>query len=192
MRPSVLFSLLVLLEVALACSCRGDDGSARRYGELMRHDELLLAFCLVGRPDVQGELKLTAKQVAAIKHACSTKAQDIPGLMELLTNARKLQSDPALSPSDKEELGKAVSTTMRILCEAYQRRELSATLSANQRQRLNELLTQMAGPIAILDNHTISSKLQLSEKQTAEMADTAKHYELGLGWIRAALRTTTN
>jgi len=183
MRPNASFSLLLVLWFA-SCRCLGDDGSARRYG-LPKGEEPLLTLCVLGRPDVQAELKLTAKQIATIKRVCSAKAEDIPGAKELLTNARKLQSDPALSASAKEKLGKALHDAMSGLCEAHQRRELSAVLSANQRQRLDEILIQMVGPIAILESPTISSKLQLSEKQTAEMADTAKHYESGFGWIRA-------
>jgi hypothetical protein len=184
MKPKVLFSLLMLVQLIASCPCVGDDGSARRYAELMRDDEPSLMFCLLGRPDVQGELKLTAKQITTIKHACGAKAQDIPGLMQLLADLKKRRSDPSLSASDKEKVGKAASAHMKSLCEEYQRRELSATLSANQRQRLDELLTQMVGPMAILENPAISAKLRLSEKQRAAMADTVKYYEAGLGWLR--------
>jgi hypothetical protein len=42
----------------------------------------------------------------------------------------------------------------------------------------------MRGPIALLDDPAILSKLQLSEKQRAEMGETVKHYEAGLKWLR--------
>jgi len=185
MKTNLLFSLLMLAQFAASCPCLGDDGSARRYAEFMGYDDLFLTFCLLERGDVQHELKMTAKQVAIVKHVPRATAREIPGLMELLAENRKRQSDPTLSASDKEKLAKAATSDMKSHVEAYQRKELSATLSAHQRQRLSELLMQMRGPIAILNDLAISSKLQLSEKQRAELEDTVKHYEVGLGWLRA-------
>jgi hypothetical protein len=183
MKPTHLFSLLVLAQFVASCPCLGDDGSARRYAELLGNDELFLTFSLLERGDVQHELKMTAKQVAIVKQAYT--AREIPGMTEFLANSRKRQSDPTLSAVDRVKMGKAVHAEFRSRIEAFQRKELSAALSAIQRQRLDELLTQMRGPIAILDNPAISSKLRLSERQRAEMQDTVKHYEAGLGWLRA-------
>jgi hypothetical protein len=185
MKPTHLFSLLVLVQVVASCPCLGDDGSARRYAELLGNDELFLTFSLLERGDVQHELKMTAKQVATVKQAYNATAREIPGMTELLANSRKRQSDPTLSAADRVKLGKAVNAEFRSHIEAFQRKELSVALSTIQRQRLDELLTQMRGPIAILENPAISSKLQLSERQRAEMQDTVKHYEAGLGWLRA-------
>jgi hypothetical protein len=159
MKTNLLFSLSVVAQFVASCPCLGDDGSARRYAEFMGNDELFLTFCLLERGDVQHELKMTAKQVAIVKHVPCATAREIPGLTELLTKNRKRQSDPTLSASDKEKLAKAVHSDMKSHIEAYQHKELSCTLSANQRQRLDELLMQMRGPIAVLDNPAISSKL---------------------------------
>ncbi len=186
MKPTHLFSLLVLAQLVASCPCLGDDGSARRYAELLGNDELFLTFSLLERGDVQHELKMTSQQVAIVKQAYNATAREIPGMTELLANSRKRQLDTTLSASDRVKWGKAVNSDMKNRIEAYQRKELSATLSANHRQRLDELLTQMRGPIAILENPAISSKLPLSERrQRAEMQDTVKHYEAGLGWLRA-------
>ena len=181
---NALSGLLVLAQFVAPCSCLGDDGSARRYAELMRDDEPSLMFCLLGRPDVQRELKLTAKQITTIKHVCCPEWREVPALMELMAKSRRLESDQTLSAPDRQKLAKAVKAEFKSRIEAYQRQELAATLSANQRQRLDELLTQMVGPMAILENPAISAKLRLSEKQRAAMADTVKYYEAGLGWLR--------
>jgi hypothetical protein len=185
MKRTHLFSLLVLAQAVASCPCLGDDGSARRYAELLGNDELFLTFSLLERGDVQRELKMAAKQVAKVKQSSRATAREIPGLMELLTNYRKRQSDPTLSASDKATLAKAMNSDMKNRIEAYQQKELSVTLFATQKQRLDELLAQMRGPIAILENPAVASRLQLSEKQRAEMQDTIKHYEAGLGWLRA-------
>jgi hypothetical protein len=185
MKMRLSFSLLLLAQSLACCLCVGDDGSARRYANVMENDELFLTFCLLERDDVQRELKMTPEQIAKIRDIRLATAAEIPGFMDLLSKNRKRQSEPTLSASDKEKLRKAATSELTSLIEAYQRKGLSATLSVDQRQRLSELLAQMRGPVDILNNPAISSKLQLSEKQRAEMADTVKHYEAGLGWLRA-------
>jgi hypothetical protein len=137
------------------------------------------------REDVQRELKMTAEQVAKVKHIWNATEHEIPGLADLVAHYKNRQSDPILSASDKEKLTEAVNSDVKSCIDAYQRKELPAILSVNQRQRLTELLIQMRGPIALLDAPPISSKLQLGEKQRAGLGDTVKHYEKGLGWLRA-------
>ena len=183
MKTNLLLALMLILFLGYSL-CLGDDNSARRYAEFKWHDDLFLESCLLEREDVQRELKMTAEQVAIVKHAWCATTREIPGLMELLANYRKRQSNPTLSASDKEKLGKAASSDMKSRTEAYQRKELSATLSANQRQRLAELVIQMRGPIAIVDDTAVASKLRLSDKQIAEMRETAKDYEADLSWLR--------
>ena len=165
--------------------CVADDGSARRYAELPASDDLSWMFSLLERKDVQDELHTAPGQVARIARICHPPDREVPGLEELVARYKKRQSEPATSPVDREKSRKSFNSDLGRCIAAYQRKELSATLSANQRQRLDELLTQMRGPIAVLDVPAISSKLQLSEKQRTEMADTVKHYEAGLGWLRA-------
>ena len=75
-------------------------------------------FSLLERKDVQGELKMAPEQVAGIARACHASDQDIPDLRELAAKFRKSESDPALSPSEKDklresfnsELGKCIDT----------------------------------------------------------------------------------
>ena len=185
MKTKLLFSVFLLAQLSASSTCFGDDGSARRYAEFEWNDELSLTFCLLARDDVQHELKMAAKQVVRVKHAECAGSAEIPGLMDLLQNGVKKQSDPTLSASEKHKLTKTAISEVKTRTESYQRKELSATLSVDQRQRLDELLLQMRGPTAILDNRAIWSKLQLSEKQKAEMIDTVKNYEKVLGWLRA-------
>jgi hypothetical protein len=185
MKPNALLSLLLLVEFVAPCPCVGDDGSARRYAEPMKDDEPALMLCLLVRPDVQRELKLAAKHITTIKHACCPEWREVPGLMELVAKSRKVESDQTPAAPGREKLAKAANAEFKTRIKAYQRQQLAATLSLNQRQRLDELLTQMVGPMAILENAPIASRLGLSEKQKAEMADTAKHYDAGLGWLRA-------
>ncbi len=184
MKTNLLLSLL-MFALSVACSpCLGDNGSARRYADFKWYDDLFLEFCLLERGEVQHELKMTAEQIAKVKHIPRATAREIPGLMELLAKNRKRQSDPTLSASDKKKLGKAASDEMISCTNAYQRKELSATLSASQKQRLGELVIQMRGPIAIVDDLAVSSKLQLSDKQKTSMKETVKDYGEELKWLQ--------
>jgi hypothetical protein len=179
-------SLTLVLVLSLGCSrCLGDEYSARRYAEVVGHDDLFLTACLLERADVQQDLKMTAEQIATIKHIWNATQREIPGLVELVAGYRKRQLDPTLSPSDKDKLREAVKSEVKSCINAYRRKELPAALSVNQRQRLGELVMQMRGPIAVCDDPALSSQLQLSEKQRAKMGETVKHYEAGLGWLRA-------
>ncbi len=171
------------------CLCFGDDGSARRYVELLWHDDLFLDLflesCLLERKDVQRELKMTAEQTAKVKHIFNAKGQEIPGYTDLVASYRKRQSDRTLSASDTKKLAKAMISAVTRCTDAYQRKELAATLSVSQRHRLGELLIQMRGPIAIVDDSPLSSKLQLNEKQRLDMKETVKDYEGELKWLQA-------
>jgi hypothetical protein len=177
MKTNLVFSLLVLVQFVACCLCCGDDGSARRYVNFMGNDELFLTFCLLERGDVQHELKMTVEQIAIVEHLASATTREIPGLMDLLAKNQKRQSDPTLSASDKEKLGKAATSDAKSWIEAYQRKELSATLSASQGQRLGELLIQMRGPIATIDDAAVRAKLQFSNEQLAALRQTGKDYD---------------
>lgn len=168
-----------------ACLCAADDGSARRYAGFEIDTDVYCTFSLLERKAVQDELKLTPEQIAKIKDIWRGKEQDIPGLQELLDRSKKLNSAPAISDADRKKQNMSFWSQFGKLTEAYQGKELSATLSGNQRQRLNELLAQMRGPMIILDDPAIASRLGLSDKQRAKMAEIVKDFEAdNLGWLR--------
>ncbi len=183
MKTNLLFSLLVFAQSVACCLCLGDDGSARRYANFIGNDELFLTFCLLERSDVQRELKMTAEQIAKMKHASLATSREIPGLTDLFAKSRERQAEPTLSASAKKELGKAASSEMIKLTEAYQREELSATLSASQRQRLGELLIQMQGPVVIVDDAAVRAKLQLGDEDLAPLREAVKDYDADLRWL---------
>jgi hypothetical protein len=144
MKSSVLLSLLILCEIVASRPCLGDDGSARRYADIKSRDEISLAFCLLlNQANVQSELKLSAKQLETVKHASMGA---FPGEREFFEDYRKRLDDPTLSAADKKKLEKARSDEWWRRSEAYRRQQLSATLSANQRQRLDELLITSGRP----------------------------------------------
>jgi hypothetical protein len=165
--------------------CVADDGSARRYAEFAETNNLSRMFALLERKDVQDELKITPEQAAKVAHICRAPEREIPGLRDLVVKHERRQAEPGASSADREkeiasfnlELGKRIAE--------YQRKQLSATLSSNQMQRLGELVLQMRGPIALMDDPAILAKLRISEKQKLEMADTIKHYEEESRWLRA-------
>jgi hypothetical protein len=162
-----------------------DDRSARRYAEFAEHDDLFRTFSLLERKDVQDELKLAPEQVAKAKHIWRPPEREVPGLPELIARYRTLQADPSLSDADRKKARDKFSADLGSCYAKYQHHELAATLSTVQKQRLDELLLQMRGPIAIVDDSAVSSKLQLSDQQLAEMRDTAKQYAAELGWLQA-------
>jgi hypothetical protein len=177
--------LIGILGLLLGASlCVADDVSARRYAEFADNDEMTRISSLIANKDVQDELRVTHEQIAKIKQIYNAPKEDIPGLVELIAKNKTQQSDSALSPLVKDKVRESFNADFGRCIETYQRKELRALLSADQWHHLDELEAQMRGPIAILDTPAISSKLQLTEKQKAEMEDMVKHYDAGLGWLR--------
>ncbi len=183
MKENLLPTLVLVLCLGYS-PCLGDDGSARRYAEFTGGDGLVRAFCLLEREDVQHELKMTAEQVAKVKHAVNATAHEIPGLLELGASYKKRQADVSLSESDRKKLKDSFSADLRNCLEQFQKRELSSALSAVQRKRLAELVIQMRGPVAIVEDPAISGKLQLGDEQLTAMRQVVKSYA-ELKWLQA-------
>lgn len=176
--------ILVIALCLACCPCLGDNNSARRYVNFKWQDDLFLTFCLLDRKEVQHELKMTAEQLVKIKHIVTPKDTDMPGFTEFLASLKKQQSSS--NPSNPGRGGQPGTTSdaIRNWINTYQRRELAAMLSAVQKQRLGELLIQMRGPISIVDDEAVSSKLQLSSEQRARMKESVEAYETPLTWLQ--------
>jgi hypothetical protein len=185
MKNNPWLAVILLLYVGYS-PCLGDDGSARRYAEfaeVAEYDDTFQSFLLLERKEVQKELGMSTEQTARVTRICHASDQDVPGLLELMAQYRKRQSDSTISTSDQEKPRESFKSDVKNCIDAYQRKELSATLSANQRQRLSELVMQMRGPIVFLEE-TVSSRLQLSSQQKEEMKATVKDYDGELKWLQ--------
>jgi hypothetical protein len=157
--------------------CWADHGSARHYAEDSSCDDVFRIFSLLERSEVQKDLRLSQEQIRTIKHIWHAQAKDIPGLPEARARHRKAMADSKLSEFDKNKERQASNAEVGRLIEAYQRKELLATLSTAQRKRLSELLIQMRGPIVLMDDAEIKARFRFREKQLIEMQKTVKYFE---------------
>lgn len=160
--------------------CWADDGSAQRYAEFPSWDDVFRTFSLLNRSEVQKDLRLSQEQIRRIKQIWQAPAKDTAGLPEAVARHRKVTVDSKVPESDKNKEKQAFGAEVTRLIEAYQRKELSATLSAAQRKRLSELLIQMRGPIVFLDDAEIKARFRFSEKQIIEMQTKANYFERDL------------
>lgn len=165
----------------------GDDGSARRYCDWTHEDDTPRAFCLLGRKEVQKDLALTMEQVERLKRAWRVPKQDIPGVEEFSATFKKLIADPTLSDYDREKFGMSYTSGVLIFYRAYERQELSQTLSPKQMQRLRELLIQMRGPTILTEDASLARMVHLSDEHVSEMKDTIKSGEATLETFRKRL-----
>ena len=179
MKTNLLHAPMLVLSLG-CCLCVGDDGSARRYAQFTDFGDWCPAFYLLERKDLQEELEMTPEQLAKVEQIRRAPTPDTPHVPELIANYKKRQSDPAFSASEHQEMKESFESVLGICFVAYQRKALSVTLSTNQRQRLGELVIQMRGPIALVNDAALSSQLGLSDKQTTEMKGTVKYYEADL------------
>ncbi|MBX6315837.1 MAG: hypothetical protein IRY99_23430 [Isosphaeraceae bacterium] len=108
---------------------------------------------LLSRPDVRADLQLTANQVAAARHA----------IVELTSQARKLE-EHAHAAVQKGQSDAAFAKARREIDKA-QEQWLAENLSAEQRQRLEQIDLRWQGPTALITRPSLAGLLGLTSEQ---------------------------
>jgi len=114
---------------------------------------------------VQAELKVSAKQAVALEKAWNTPGKETPGLAEFIASHRKNRDRPNLTEQERLALNAEVSRGIARLCDELLQQKLREILEPKQRQRLDELLIQMRGPVLIVVDPRLASRLDIRSDQ---------------------------
>jgi len=141
-----------------ASSAQGFGGGGQRGMMRMFQGSKMATVMLLGREDVQGELKVTDDQKAKLD--------------ALKTGARDRFRTVAMSvprTDDQEANMKAMGEKMQALMDSMTKETL-AILDDAQKKRLNQLGVQVAGSLAVLQPD-ISKELNVTAAQKAKIDD---------------------
>ena len=144
--------------------------TARRYIDMFELDRspkdfLSDRYRLLAQAVVQTELKLSPTQAAAIEKAWNTPEKEIPGLTEFIAGYRKDRDRPNLTKRERTVLNTEAIRGITKLCDDFHQQKLREILEPKQRQCLDELLIQMRGPILIVVDPRLASRLGIGSDQ---------------------------
>lgn len=168
--------------VIQASSVFADDNSARRYAALDR-DAVTCRYFLLSTKQVQDSLKLTQQQIDSIKLAMSSSPTNDPAIAEYHHSHKKLLKT-AHSDEERAKIRREGNEKYSLLIEQYLETTLQGALSSSQTKRLDELLLQMKGPHAILENTNAIRDLKLSKAQISQLNDISNSYSQLLSLLR--------
>jgi hypothetical protein len=172
----VLVGAIVLLGVASTAEKRQAlaqaGASARRYidpFEFDRQREDLVGdqFRLLAQRAVRAELKLSSNQVVAVEKAWHTPHKELPGVAEFIARQKEKLADPHVTEQEHKALGDELARGCVSLRSGFLQQKLREILELKQRQRLDEILLQMRGPILIAVDPRLVARLEIRSDQMA-------------------------
>lgn len=147
-----------------------DDNSARRFAAL-DHDTASCKYFLLSTKEVQRNLQLTQQQFKSLEVVwLSFSLTNDPAIAEYRRSHRQLLA-AAHSDEERANIRRKGNEKYSLLIKQNQETTLQSTLSSAQTKRLDELLLQMKGPHAILENTNVARELFLSKEQISRMND---------------------
>jgi hypothetical protein len=146
--------------------------SARRYVdhfEFDRHREDLLSdqFRLFSHPVVQAELKLSSVQVVCAEKTWRTPDKEVPNVVQLLSARKEQMARPNLTEQERKAISDESLRRCNDLRSEFLQQKLREFLDLKQRQRLDELLIQMRGPVLIAVDPRLTTSLRVPSNQLA-------------------------
>ena len=183
--------MIVVLGMASAAEMGQADlpaaATARRYidiFELTRYREDLVSdqYGLLSQPVVQAELKISPSQALAIKKAWwGPHDKEIPGLAEFTSRHKEKIARPNLTKEERLALNDEARRGVSDLTSKFLRQQLREILDAKQRQRLEELLVQMRGPVLIVVDPTLASRLDVRSDQLTAIKNVISETDKQIG-----------
>jgi len=164
-----------MLVTISACEIYADDNSARRY-VFSQSDPLISKYFLLSQRPVQKELNLTEIQIKSLESAMQGATTSIVAIAEL-RRSQKLLLEAAKSDTERSIIRKESNEKARLLIHENWEKILQNTLSQSQMEILGELLLQMKGPHAILEDSNLVSKLELSSFQVNQLQQISDGYD---------------
>jgi hypothetical protein len=175
-----IFPAIALLFMA---SCSHEEHfpstSARRYLDMSeisrampklmdpRADLVTTRYLLIERQEVQADLQLSSNQLRDAQNAFSASADQIPGLNDFVADqkAREEGLPPDARKAHIAETNRGVS---RILND-FERKKLSELLLEKQRNRLDQLVIQVHGPVLIVIDDNLATQLGVDSRQMEQI-----------------------
>ncbi len=178
-----IISGLLVIGIIQTCSVFADDNSARRYAALDR-DAVTCQYYLLSTKEVQGNLKLTQKQIKLLESAgTSSSLTNDPAIAEYRQSHKQLLA-AAHSDEERDKIRREGNEKYSLLFEQHMGTILQSTLSPAQTKRLNELFLQMKGPQAILEDTNAVQQLNLTKQQISQLNNVTGSYSQFLSLLR--------
>ncbi|MGA3285471.1 MAG: hypothetical protein ABSD57_13570 [Verrucomicrobiota bacterium] len=170
MKAISLFTIII----AQACCLLADDNSARRYASLST-DPVTCKYFLLSTKQVQAALDLTQPQIKSLESAMLSSPTSIVAIAELRRSQKQLL-ETAHSDEERANIRRAGNEKAHLLIHQNWEAVLQSTLSSNQTKRLDQLLLQMKGPHAILEDTNVIQQLTLTKEQTNQLNQISGSY----------------
>ncbi|MHC4400947.1 MAG: Spy/CpxP family protein refolding chaperone [Planctomycetota bacterium] len=174
LRSVTVLAMVLALGAALvaATDARAAEGSRRGFGRGGRSSLL----GLIGREEVQKELKLSEDQTAKVQK-----------VIEKL-GAEMRKQFTALREIEDREKQRAKMTELRDQFDRNAREQLGDVLEREQMMRLYQIRMQYRAVVDSLANRFVAGRLKLTDEQKAKLAEITKEMQAKRSELFAAMR----
>ena len=173
---------LLVAIVAQTWHLFADDNSARRYASLQTNSVICKYFLLSTKP-VQERLNLTQLQIKSLESAMLASPTSITAVVELRRSQKQLL-ETAHSDEERSKIRQAGNEKAHLLIHQNWATILQKTLPSTQERSLDQLLLQMKGPHALLEDTNAIQELNLSKEQISQLNDVSNSYGQFLSLLR--------
>jgi hypothetical protein len=162
------FTLLLGALLVASCAAQEPSRTARRpidcfeIGRLSEGSDaetelVTTRFRLLERAEVCADMRLSQEQSSAVRRLYATPWEQIPGVPELRAQHKAAKQQGGLTEGDRESLNLASSRGIGKIVAQFHAQQVQAILSAQQADRLEQLVLQARGPLLLV----IDTKLEL-------------------------------
>jgi hypothetical protein len=166
-------SIFIFL-IAHACAIYADDNSARRYASLQA-DPVICKYFLLSTKSVQEKLSISLLQIKSLESAMLASPTSIVAVVELRRSQKQLL-EATQSDEERLKIRQAGNEKAHLLIRQNWVTVLQSTLSPIQGRGLDQLLLQMKGPHAILENTNLIQQLNLTTEQISQLNKISDSY----------------
>jgi hypothetical protein len=175
--------ILPAIALLFMASCSHEEHfpstSARRYLDMLeisrampelvdpRADLVETRYLLIERQEVQADLQLSSNQLSDAQNALSASSDQIPGLNDFVAD-QKAKEEGLPPDARKACIAETNLGVSRILQEFY-REKLAELLLEKQRNRLDQLVIQVHGPVLIVIDDNMATQLGVDSRQMEQV-----------------------
>jgi hypothetical protein len=168
--------------VVQASTVFASHNSARRYASLQA-DPVICKYFLLSTKPVQECLNLTQLQIKSLESAMQASPTSIAGIVEFRRSQEQVLEE-AHSDEERSKLRQNGNERAHLLIHSNWEAILHNALSPAQEARLGQLLLQMKGPHAIVEDTNLTQQLHLTAGQIGTLRQIADTYSQLLSLLR--------
>jgi hypothetical protein len=180
-----IFTLTACGILLAGCQAPEKSQSARRYIDFFeigrvspatdpQTETLKTRFRVLERPEAQADLGLSQEQIASVLKAYQAPSDQIPGLKEFIAQRRAAKQRTDLTEEERKAQNLESSRQIGKITTEFHTQELQRILTSPQKDRLNQIVLQVRGPVLLVVDAESASALGIDTGQMEQMREVVR------------------